>query len=153
MDEGKPKQHTPEEIARIEKSRTLSDAELLKGGAEYAIDDLGNKTVIDISEDQIEKIKLMYRASPEILKQIAAMESENIKPGDKVWISGQMSGTSPQPSFEAMFLGFREADPDAFGGVGLKLRAINDIDKMQIYVRRGDDFNYIFNAIEKITKL
>ena len=33
--EGAPKQYTNEEIAEMEKSRTMSDAELLKRGAEY----------------------------------------------------------------------------------------------------------------------
>jgi len=34
-----PKKYTPEEIADLEKSRTISDAELLKGGAKYEIDE------------------------------------------------------------------------------------------------------------------
>ena len=38
-----PKQYTPEEIAGLEKSRTISDAELLKGGAQYSVNEKGEK--------------------------------------------------------------------------------------------------------------
>lgn len=41
-----PKQYTPEEIAEFEKSRTISDAELLKGGAEYAVNEDGEKRLV-----------------------------------------------------------------------------------------------------------
>jgi hypothetical protein len=39
------KQFSPEEIAQIEKSRTISDADLLKGGAGYNITENGDKTL------------------------------------------------------------------------------------------------------------
>jgi hemin uptake protein HemP len=38
-----PKMPTPEEMTEIEKQRILSDAELLKGGAEIKIDEKGKK--------------------------------------------------------------------------------------------------------------
>ena len=47
-----PKQYTPEEIAQLEKSRTISDAELLKGGAEYVVDEKGEKENLLVSEEQ-----------------------------------------------------------------------------------------------------
>ncbi|MEK7136265.1 MAG: hypothetical protein AAB821_01610 [Patescibacteria group bacterium] len=42
----RPKQKTQEKIAEIEKSRTISDAELLKGGAEYVVDTSGMKRLV-----------------------------------------------------------------------------------------------------------
>lgn len=41
-----PKQLTPEEAAALEKSRTISDAELLKGGAEYVVSEDGGKRLV-----------------------------------------------------------------------------------------------------------
>lgn len=43
MNPEQPKEYTPEEIAKFEKSRTISDADLLRRGAEYKIDDSGEK--------------------------------------------------------------------------------------------------------------
>src|SRR4030042_879965 len=48
-----------EEIEKNEKSRTLSDAELLKGGADYAIDNEGNKRLEATSEQMAEARKEM----------------------------------------------------------------------------------------------
>jgi len=42
-----PNQPTPEEQAELEKSRTISDAELLEKGAEYVVDENGNKRLIE----------------------------------------------------------------------------------------------------------
>lgn len=53
---GEPKMPTPEEMAAIYKKRTLSDAELLKNGAEYSVDKDGNARLIP-ENYQIEKIK------------------------------------------------------------------------------------------------
>lgn len=47
---------SPEEIAKIEKERTISDAELLKGGAEYEINESGEK-ILEPTREQLEKIK------------------------------------------------------------------------------------------------
>lgn len=48
-----PKQYTPEEIAELEKSRTISDAELLKDGAEYKVDEKGEKMLVIDKEHTI----------------------------------------------------------------------------------------------------
>lgn len=45
-----PKQYTPEEIAQLEKSRTISDAELLKGGAEYEVNERGETSITPTAE-------------------------------------------------------------------------------------------------------
>lgn len=52
-----PKMPTPEEMAKIEKSRTISDAELLKEGAEYTVDD-GDKKRLELTEKQKREIKI-----------------------------------------------------------------------------------------------
>lgn len=44
----------PEEIAKFEKERTLSDAELLKGGAEYKIDEEGKKR-LEVTREHIDE--------------------------------------------------------------------------------------------------
>jgi len=47
-----PKQYTPEEIVQLEKSRTISDAELLSRGAEYSINEKGEKENLVITSKQ-----------------------------------------------------------------------------------------------------
>jgi hypothetical protein len=47
-----PKQPSPDEMAKIEKERALSDAEFLKGGAEYKFDEKRNKT-LETTDEQI----------------------------------------------------------------------------------------------------
>jgi hypothetical protein len=42
---------TPEEMAKIQKERALSDAELIKGGAEYVVDEKGMR--LDVAYEQI----------------------------------------------------------------------------------------------------
>ena len=56
MNPEKPNQPTPEEIAEMEKGRTISDAELLKGGAEYVIDPETKEKRIQLASYQTEKI-------------------------------------------------------------------------------------------------
>lgn len=46
---------TPEEMAQLEKSRTISDANLLKDGAEYEFNEKGEK-VLKITETQQEEL-------------------------------------------------------------------------------------------------
>lgn len=52
MNPEKPNQPTPDEIAEIEKSRTISDAELLKGGAEYVVNEKGEKENMLMAQEQ-----------------------------------------------------------------------------------------------------
>jgi len=47
-----PKKYTPEEIADLEKSQTIFEAELLKGGAEYEIDEKGHKHLVATEEQK-----------------------------------------------------------------------------------------------------
>ncbi|MBI5817319.1 MAG: hypothetical protein HZB09_02740 [Candidatus Yonathbacteria bacterium] len=55
MNPEKPKQYTPEEIAEMEKSRTISDAELLKGGAKHMVGGDGNKR-LEVSDLQLKTL-------------------------------------------------------------------------------------------------
>jgi len=52
----KPSMPSPEEMAKIEKERALSDAELLKGGADYKFDEKDRKR-LDVADEQIEKAR------------------------------------------------------------------------------------------------
>jgi len=60
-----PKKYTQKEMAEIEKSRALSDAELLKGGAEYRINEKEEKLLIPTKEQkkQVEKTAIYYPLS------------------------------------------------------------------------------------------
>lgn len=55
---------SPEEIAQMEKSRTISDAELLKDGAEYSVDNIG-RSELRPTDKQIELIKKIGMMSEE----------------------------------------------------------------------------------------
>ena len=58
-----PKQYTPEEIANLEKSRTISDAELLKKGAEFSINEKGEKENLLTTEKQKELLSDKHAVS------------------------------------------------------------------------------------------
>lgn len=47
---------TPGEQAKIEKERTISDAELLKGGAEYVVDENGEK-ILSVTIEQCDSLE------------------------------------------------------------------------------------------------
>ena len=89
-----PKQYTPEEIANLEKSRTISDAELLKGGAEYLIEESSDKKLIvaelntkDIAWDHETKElrKHFLEEAREDTKRIQdILNKEEIKLGDNI---------------------------------------------------------------------
>lgn len=64
-----PKMPSPEEMAEIEKARILSDAELLKEGAEYKFDEIGQKS-FELSTEQIE------RARKEMEQELSKKESK-----------------------------------------------------------------------------
>lgn len=60
MPEGAPK-YTPEQIAELEKSRIISDAELLKGGAEYMVDENGEKRGLSITEEKQDSLQILHK--------------------------------------------------------------------------------------------
>ncbi len=51
-----PKMPTPEEMAKIQKSRDESDKELIEDGAEVSVDEQGHET-LQLTSEQIENIK------------------------------------------------------------------------------------------------
>lgn len=64
---------SPEEQAELEKSRTISDADLLKGGAEYKVDESGEKR-LEVTKDQIDSLeKINMKEISECLKDISAL--------------------------------------------------------------------------------
>lgn len=71
-----PKQYTPEQIAEMEKSRTISDAELLGGGAEYVVDEKGEKSM----ETTVEQKQILEVTQIEAVRaEIEAMATQEQK--------------------------------------------------------------------------
>ncbi len=90
MSAEQPKQYTPEEIARLEKSRTISDAELLKGGAEYIIDENKERVLLvgkSQNEDLIKehRIEQEEKTTEELCQKIEDFfKSNRVKEGDSI---------------------------------------------------------------------
>lgn len=81
-----PKQYTPEEIAQLEKSRTISDAELLKGGAEYAVNEKGEKR-LEVSKKQLSRLEFSKEAQDLSLNRLYKMiDEKEIISGDRIII-------------------------------------------------------------------
>lgn len=59
-----PKNYTPEEMAEIEKGRTITDAQFLESGSEYKFDEKGRKSLL-LTEEQLAVIKERYDMSDE----------------------------------------------------------------------------------------
>ncbi len=72
-----PKQYTPEEMAEMQKSRTISDAELLKGGAEYVVGENEEKR-LELTEDQVISI-LKGKDSPESVDTKESVTGQKFK--------------------------------------------------------------------------
>ena len=62
----KPSMPSPEEQAKIEKERTLSDADFLQEGAEYKIDEKGGKR-LEITAEQVASRRIIRKSSGEKL--------------------------------------------------------------------------------------
>lgn len=83
MDMENPKQYTSEEMAKLEKSRTISYAELLKSGAEYVFDNEENSR-LDITQEQYVELHdgmnedIFQKAIPEIRKELDELSVEEI---------------------------------------------------------------------------
>ena len=87
MNENMP---SAEEIAKMEKSRAISDAELLKGGAEYAINEVGEKSGVNLTVAQrshiegVESKSVEYQARLKAMKE--SLENLRITTSDKIVI-------------------------------------------------------------------
>ncbi|HOX10819.1 MAG TPA: hypothetical protein P5323_04025 [Candidatus Moranbacteria bacterium] len=82
-----PSTPSPEEMAKIEKEKALSDAELLKGGADYKFDEKGQKR-LDVTDEQIEKA----RGEMEQDKNKENIESPKIKFPENINIVKALQG-------------------------------------------------------------
>ena len=112
--EGPPKAKQPsaEEMAKIEKARTISDAELLKGGAEYKINESGEKRLeATVGQEKLAEREMQQKAAEEMMsgresssselreEDIETIERERlaelvdmIRPGDEISILNKESG-------------------------------------------------------------
>lgn len=70
---------SPEEQAYIEEDRTLSDAELIKEGAKYKINEKGEKR-LELTAEQIDKIKDTNKLTPENV-------DEKYRKGEKIRVN------------------------------------------------------------------
>lgn len=70
-----PPMPSPEEMAKIEKERILSDAELLKGGADYKFDEKGQKR-LDVTDEQIEEAREEMKTALQNREQVEKVEKE-----------------------------------------------------------------------------
>ena len=82
---------TPEEMAEINKERTLSDAELIKDGAEYRSNKEG-KAFLDLTEEQ------KLNAYNEIKNELKASLEGSIKQFDELVVlyGGEVDNLPPQ---------------------------------------------------------
>lgn len=65
MDMENPKQYTPEEIVKLEKSRARTETKLIRKGAEYVVDENGRR-MLNVSDEQILEIKGEKKAEEEL---------------------------------------------------------------------------------------
>lgn len=85
-----PKQYTPEEIAELEKSRTISDANLLEDNkAGYVINEKEEKENLLVTEEQKSEIRGDFE-SEEVRKEISRYRS--VIEGHKEEIQKELSG-------------------------------------------------------------
>lgn len=93
-----PKQYTPEEIAQLEKSRTISDAELLEDGAEYTVSKDGEKRLHftadqylrDIDIENIKNFDQLSQILEEALKEKGVRDNKGysknrLRPAGSPW--------------------------------------------------------------------
>lgn len=147
-----PKQYTPEEIAQLEKSRTISDAELLEGGAEYKINEKGEKENLLITNEQESKFHKVFeddetrkreykeleearlKAAPLFVKEMGKRIRERLDAGDldTVMRVGHMS--MMRGSLNEEQLGFLEDVQRAYRDSGLE-KLTDGVDCKHCFVR------------------
>jgi predicted Rossmann-fold nucleotide-binding protein len=86
-----PEEYSKEQIAELEKSRAISDAELLREGAEYLIDDQGNKTLI-VPKHSIRTARVKRNREVKSPEKMISKEAE--KGQWKDWTVAVMSASS-----------------------------------------------------------
>ena len=93
----KPEQPTPEKRAEVEATRTLSDAELIKSGAQYVFDK-DNDGRLEVTGDQVEKIRQEIDA-PNKFPKVGSVDSTE-----------QLSMVKDRLSWVSRFFGMFNAD-------------------------------------------
>jgi hypothetical protein len=90
--------YTPEQQASLEKQRTISDAELLKRGAEYELDENGGKKFL-IKERQAQELREEKEGMADTLGTYIRMHKSIVIPngGDDLTPADQMVGRSNEP--------------------------------------------------------
>lgn len=88
---------SPEEIADIEKARTISDASLLEDSAKWTIDENGEKTNLEITAEQ--------HATINVEKML---DQQKIKMGDRIKIdqSKETNNSEPVAGYKFYKLGY-----------------------------------------------
>jgi hypothetical protein len=100
-----PSMPSPEEMAKTEKERTLSDAELLKEGAEYKFNEGGEKS-LNVTDEQVEAAREEMERSKALEKEQKMSELRKGLDLSSVWVkrsSGKMESgwTVLQIDFES----------------------------------------------------
>lgn len=72
-----PKIPTPEEMAKIQKKRVLSDVELLKNGAEYKFSPDGDSILV-LKKNQVDEIKNDFAVEKRLLAEAPECYSEDL---------------------------------------------------------------------------
>ena len=100
--DSKEKKVSPEEMAKIKKERTLSDAELIKGGAEYVGDENGIR--LNVTESQIKEASNEMQAENEKIYREKVMHERinNIKQGNFTEIEQQMEYVRENVDYQSM---------------------------------------------------
>jgi hypothetical protein len=84
MSESESHGYTLEELAKHQESRILSDAELIKGDAHYKPQEQGIEPRLDITDQQIQKIRAeSHEEQKALIEQLKAKEHENINAFEK----------------------------------------------------------------------
>lgn len=157
-----PKKYSEEErakIAELEKSRTISDAGLLEGGAEYVVGDSGEKDNLLPTEEQKRTTHDVMMKSPEMRSQIdkiaRTIDALNLKKGDWVCLNLHQNWF---PKNWRDVLSFEGKDSQVrFAGLsGGKLyffRSDNRFDGFQssVFQEKGNDFHSV--PLERIKSI
>ena len=134
-----PKEYTLEEVADIEKSRTISDAELLKGGARYEVDEQGDKHLINVN----------IRKIPHSLEEIEAIsERERID----ILVEGIIYGTKPARDYTGrtvtVLQGIKLQDDGKYEGALVRFTKTTDLKEESLSSDGPMDLREIKSAIK-----
>ena len=85
---GEPKMPTREEVAKMQKERTLNDADLIKNGADYEVDDNGNSVLMPTGEQydsaKNEMGESFYKENVGLKKENAELMERNMELAERL---------------------------------------------------------------------